>query len=425
MDIQVARFRQTLELLKPVIPRKPTLPILTNVLLRDGKAMATDMETMVIVRVPEADIDCLLPYSDVVKMIQYVPGMETLHIEATDGRMKMSWSDGSSTFGTKKPADFPLMPEFVPVAEAPIDIDILIPAMYEVLAFSATETDRPVLNGVTLVMGEEIAVAAGTGFQMAYKPLPLSFPQESIVIVPQSSVAALKLLWAKTPRTPPASDSLIPILMAKKQATVALNSERGLRFVFGDETTAIVKLVDGDPPAWLKLMPKEDPVMQATVMAPDLALAVRRVLTVALEGSKIVRLEFDEGSAKISAIYGDQEAESAVRVLTLQGAPNKVGLNASFLLDYLKGKDGLVTISWVSEGTPVAFKHQKSPMVLIMPMKVDWENTQPATEPEQAEPEAEAEAEPEAETEPEAEPGGKIEAEAKNPKPKKQRGKKQ
>ncbi len=403
MDIQVARFREVLGLLKPVIPRKPTLPVLAYVLLKDGQAVATDLDTMVIVQVPEADIDCLIPYADVDKMIQYVQGLEYLHIEPKEGKVTMSWSDGSSTFGTKNAEDFPAVPPFVPVAEAPLDVDTLIPAMYEVLRFAASEATRLVLNGVTMVMGEEIAVAAGDGFQMAYKSLPLSFPQEKTFVLPVGSVIALKLLREKTPRTPPVSDSLISVIMAKKQATVALDSERGLRFVFGDSTTAIVKMVQGNPPEWLKLIPKQEPVLQASVMGSQLELAVRRVSRVALEGSKIVRMVFNDDTATISAKHEDQEVESTIKVLASQGTPGKVGLNANFVLNYLKGKEGIVSLSWVSEGSPVAFKHQKSPTVLIMPMNVDWDG--PVPKPEAEEPEAEeAVAEEAVAEEPEKEP---------------------
>jgi len=419
MDIQVARFREVLGLLKPVIPRNPTLKVLTHVLIKDGKAVGTDMDTMVIVQVPEADIECLFPYTDVVKMLQYVQGLEYLHIEPRNGKVTMSWSDGSSTFSAGDPLDFPSLPEFVPTVEADIDIDTLIPAMYEALAFAATETSRPVLQGVTLVMGDEVAVAAGDGYRMAHKVLPLSFPQESINVVPAGSVNALKLLWDKTPRTPPASDSLIPIIVAKKQASVALDGKTGLRFVFGDSTTAIVKLVDGSPPDWLKLMPKKEPVLKASVMGSQLELAARRVLSVAMMGKKIVRLVFNDDSVTVSAKYDDQEIESTIEVLVSKGAPNKVGLDVSYLLEYLKGKEGLVTLSWESRGTPLLFNHQNTPTVLIMPMNVDWDEAkvEPAQEADgesveeaEAEPVEEAEGEPvpvpgeEPVQEPEAEP---------------------
>ncbi|GAH35611.1 unnamed protein product [marine sediment metagenome] len=53
MDIQVARFREVLSLLKPVVPRKTALPVLTNVMLKDGQVVATDLETIVKIPVPE------------------------------------------------------------------------------------------------------------------------------------------------------------------------------------------------------------------------------------------------------------------------------------------------------------------------------------------------------------------------------------
>ncbi|GAH39404.1 unnamed protein product, partial [marine sediment metagenome] len=52
MDIQVARFRQTLELLKPAVARNSKIKSLGSVLLKDGKAIATNLETMVITAVP-------------------------------------------------------------------------------------------------------------------------------------------------------------------------------------------------------------------------------------------------------------------------------------------------------------------------------------------------------------------------------------
>jgi DNA polymerase III sliding clamp (beta) subunit (PCNA family) len=361
-----------LGLLKPVVPRKTALPILTNVLLQDGQAVATDLETMVIIPVPEADVTCLLPYTDVVNMLQYTQGGEHLHILAESGKVRMTWSEGSSSFSSKDAKDFPPVPEFVPVAEALLDGDTLIPAMVSVLPYTATETDRPVLNGVTLILGEPIDIAGGDGFRMAYQVVPLSFPQNITIILPSSSVSALYHLWEKTPRTPPPSDSLIPVIMAKKQVSVAFDGKRGLRFVFGQAATAIVKLIEGSPPVWLKLIPKEEPALQLHLMAGELELAVRRALRVAKDGKGIIRMVFNDDTATISAKADDQEVESQVKTFATKGAPNKVGLSATYLLDYLSGKEGIVTIAMTTPGSPVMFQHQKNPRVLIMPMSVDW-----------------------------------------------------
>jgi DNA polymerase III sliding clamp (beta) subunit (PCNA family) len=373
MDVQVTRFREVLGLLKPVVPRKTKLPILTNIMLKDGQAVATDLETMVIVPMPEADITCLLPYTDVAKMLQYTQGGEYLHIEDDAGKVSLKWSTGSSSFVSKDVQEFPAVPEFVPVVEAPLNSDALIPALVSVLPYVATETSRPVLSGVTLVLGEPVDVAGGDGFRMAYQVLPLSFPQNTEVILPSSSVAALHLLWQKTPRPHSPADSLIPMVMAKKPVSVALDGDRGgMRFVFDQAATAIVKLIKGSPPSWIKLIPKEEPALQTCVMAGELELAVRRVMTVAKDNSGIVRMVFNDATATISAKKDDQEMESSIKTFGTKGAPNRVGLNASYLLDYLKGKEGIVTIALSGGTAPAMFQHQKDPRVLIMPMVVQW-----------------------------------------------------
>ncbi len=406
MDIQVSKFRDTLGLFKTVVPRKPRLEVLTNIMLKDGKAVATDMDTLVAVPLPEADINCLIPYADAVKVLQYVPGDEMLHIEVKDGTITMSWSDGSAEFsvGEKTVDDYPPVPEFAVDAEALVDVDALIPTMDEILVYAATEDSRPVLSGVTLVLGpEQTMVAAGDGFRMAHRVLPLQFPREAVVIVPRDSVDTLKLLWQKTPRTLPAgADSIIPIITAKKYASIAVDVKRtGLRFAFGESATAFVRLIQGNPPDWLKLMPTGEPQMVASVIAPELDLAVRRVQQIAKGGSGIVRLVFNDGTATISARGDGHNAESSIKVMVMsraeppkaaapepsqtgaevaapegeapKAAPmNRVGLNSKYLLDYLKGKEGVVTITMTQEGAPVAFRYQKAPTVLIMPMLVQW-----------------------------------------------------
>jgi DNA polymerase III sliding clamp (beta) subunit (PCNA family) len=359
-------------------------------MVKDKQLVATDLETMVVLPLPEADdMACLIPYNDAVKTIQYIPGAETLHIELKDGRIVMSWSDGSMTLDTMKVEDYPAVPDFKPVSEASLDADTLIPAMFDVLGYAATETDRPVLNGVSLILGEPVEVAAGDGFRMAHKVLPLKFPLERILIVPSSSVRVLQLLWSKTPRTPPVTDSLIPAITAKKFSSVAVDEERGLRFVFGKSATAIVKLIAGSPPSWIQLIPKTEPKYRASVMGNELELAVRRAYKLAKEGAGIIRMVFKDGSAIISANHEGQNVESSISVIsTHKGDSSRVGLNAKYLLDYLKGKEGIVTITVTEEKSPVGFRYQAGPTVLIMPMFVQWpDKTEPAAE---VKPEAEA-----------------------------------
>ena len=369
MDIQVARFRQTLELLKPAVARKPAIKSLASVLLKDGKAIATNLETMVITAVPEVDLTTLVPLKEVTEVLKFTPGLELLHIKSKPGKLYLSWADGSASFPVEDSGSFPDAPEFTPETEGSLNTDALIPALVRVLPYAATDSDRPVLAGVTLILGDPIEVAAGDGFRMADQVLPLAFPKHNIVIIPSSSVAVLKHLWEKTPRTPPPVEELVPALLAKKFAMVAFDGKLGLRFEFDNDITAIVHLVDGQPPDWLKLVPKGEPVLRVHLMASDLEVAVRRVMRVAQDGKEMVRLAFKGDKATISAKSDDHKVESSFQTMDSMGTPNRVSLNVNYLLRYLAGKQGIVTLSSTGKGSPIAFQSKDDPRVIIMPMK--------------------------------------------------------
>jgi len=373
MEIQVARFRAMLDLLRPAVARKSKIESLQSVLLKDGQAIATNLETMVVIEMPEANLTSLVPFMDVAKVLQFTPGGELLQIKSKPGKLLLSWADGSASFPVKDSGTFPNVPEFVPEAEESLDIDALIPALVSVLPYVATGSDRPVLNGVTLILGDPIEVAAGDGYRMADQVLPLSFPKNAVTILPSSSVAVLKHLREKTPRKPPPAEELMPILMAKQHAMVAHDGKLGLRFQFENNTAAIIHLVEGKPPDWLKLVPKGEPILQVHLLPEDLEVAVRRVMGVAQDGSGIVRIAFKDDKATVSAKSDGQKVESSFKTMDSNGAPNRFAINVSYLLRYLSGKQGIVTISWTGGTSPVAFRSQNNPRVLIMPMKPkDW-----------------------------------------------------
>ncbi|GAI70580.1 unnamed protein product, partial [marine sediment metagenome] len=182
----------------------------------EGKAIATDLETMVIADLPEAEEPMLLPFASLAEMLKYVPGNETIKIEVQNKKVSLAWSGGTASYPTQAIQDFPLLPEMPTKAEGTIDGYTLIAAMLAALPYVAADETRPVLCGVTLMLGSPIEVAAGDGFRMSHQVLGLSFPLEAKIIVPAHAVRILGHVFAKAPRTPPSSaDSLIPIITAK------------------------------------------------------------------------------------------------------------------------------------------------------------------------------------------------------------------
>ena len=418
MEIQVIKLRELMELFKPVVPKKSALPITAYIRLGEGKAVATDLETMVIADLPEAEEPMLLPYASLAEMLKYVPGNETIKIEVQNKKVSLAWSGGTASYPTEAVQDFPVLPEVPTKAEGMIDGDTLIATMLAALPYVAADETRPVLSGITLVLGTPIEVAAGDGFRMSHQVLGLSFPLEVKIILPAHSVAILGHVFSKTPRTPPTSaDSLIPIITAKRQLHVALAGDSKVRVDFGRTASVVINLIAGSPPEWLKLIPKGEPILQSQVFVPQLEAAVKRVRAVAKDGKGIVRLVFADGNLTVSATNEEQEISATIDTLNTQGEPGRTALNYSYLLDFLSGKQGIITLSQYDKVGPVVFQYQNSPRVLIMPMFVQWGDEKPAAEKAEAEPET-IEEEPEVEPVDELEPPLEEEAaEVEEPEP--------
>jgi len=429
LEIQVNKLRELLELLRPAVPKKSTLPITAYIRLGEGKAMATDLESMVIADLPEAEETMLLPFFSLADMLKYVPGNGTLKIEVQNKKVFLAWDGGTASYPTESVQDFPVLPEMPTRAQGSIDGDTLIPAMLAALPYRATEEARPVLSGITLVLGSPLEVAAGDGFRMSHQVLGLSFPLEEKIIVPAHSVAILGHVFAKTPRTPPTTgDSLIPIIVAKRQLHMALQGDNKLRVDFGLTASVVINLIQGNPPDWLLLIPKGEPVLQSQLFAPQLEAAVKRVRDIAKDGSGIVRMVFADGKLTVSAKGEEQEISATMDTLNTQGEPGRTALGYSYLLDYLSGKQGIIIFSKYSDTGPVVFQYQNSPRVLVMPMFVQWDGEKPATA-EKAEPEPETieenlEEEPESNLEEEISQDSSFEPEEKIPVAAKSPGKK-
>jgi len=389
LEIKVNKLKEVMDLIKPVVPKTPTVKSVACLSLGNGKAVATDLETMVIVNLPEATEPMLLPYAAIAEMLKYVPGSETLKIELKGKFIFLSWSNGSASYPTEDFEDFPLLPELTARAEALIDGDVLIPTMLAALPYTAEDDTRPVLNGLTVVLGSPIEIAAGDGFRMCHKTLGLSFPVEEKIIIPRHGVSILDHVFAKTPRTPPATtQSLIKVVTAKRQLCMSIIGDNKLRLDFGTSASVVINLIPGKPPEWLALIPKGEPMLQSQIFAPQLEAAVKRVRIIAKEGTDAVRMEFADGKLKVSAKGGDQEISSTIATVHTQRAATRIAINQKYVLGYLSGKQGIITFSKYTESGPAVFEDQHSPRMIVMPMQVAWgDETPPAAK---AAPRAEA-----------------------------------
>jgi len=368
MEIKVVRLREALNLLQPVVPKKPTLSVLTNVLLKDGRAEATDLETAVALELPEADGQCLVPCRKVADLLKRVPGNETLTLEQKGKSLNLAWSGGKASYEAPSPKDYPPSPKVESKAQRSVDGDTLVAALSSMADYCATAENRPVLTGVTVYFGERLEAMAGDGFRMVYQPLPIAFPVDGVdsVVIPARSIQLLGHVWDKTPRAPTGS-SLVELITSRRQLELGLGD--GMLIVRLGRATLVIKLIAGSPPNWRQLIPS-DVRPEVRVLAPEFERAVRRVQDAASDSKGILRLSWSEVAMTVSAKSEENQVETTVPVEAQE--PGRVAINISYLLEYLRGKQGLVTMGVKSQQEPVVFHYGTSPLVIIMPMFVQW-----------------------------------------------------
>lgn len=234
--------------------------------------------------------------------------------------------------------------------------------------YCSAQESRPAFTGVHLFLGEKVKVAGADGFRLAFQTLPASFPAEAVVIIPRGTVKTLAHLWDKLPPAPPLAGPLIKQITARRELQLGLDKKR-LRITFG-RVTFIAQLIEGSPPNYEQLIPTEVS-QEVWLFAPDLERAVRRLKEIASDASGEVRLTWTETSLTATA-KSKEKGEVTAQVLVQATALGRMGINVVYLLDYLNGKEGVVTMGTRGAQDPVLFRHSTSPLVLIMPMFVQW-----------------------------------------------------
>jgi DNA polymerase III sliding clamp (beta) subunit (PCNA family) len=109
-------------------------------------------------------------------------------------------------------------------------------------------------------------------------------------------------------------------------------------------------------------------------MASELERAVRQVSMVARDEKGAVRLTWSDSTMTVSARSDDMGGVETTIPVHTESNPARIAINVNYLLRYLQGKDGLVTMEISGEQSPVLFRYSGSPLVVIMPMFLQRES---------------------------------------------------
>nr|MDD5701050.1 hypothetical protein [Dehalococcoidales bacterium] len=86
------------------------------------------------------------------------------------------------------------------------------------------------------------------------------------------------------------------------------------------------------------------------------------------------RLRWDTTKMSVFAKAGEVgDISTDIPVMSADG-PERIAVNIKFLLEYLKGKEGVLTIGANDRKSPLVLHYQNLPLVAIMPMHIAWDD---------------------------------------------------
>jgi DNA polymerase III sliding clamp (beta) subunit (PCNA family) len=251
-----------------------------------------------------------------------------------------------------------------------------VAGLLSVADYCAPEDDkRPLLQGVTVLLGDQIDVMASDGFRLATTRLPVSIPpvnDTKSVVIPQETVYLLGELWKRAPRNNRDGASVVDLVLPKTDLELEVDASK-VQMRFGI-VSLCSRRIEGTPPNYHQLVPDYAPSVQ--LYGPDLELALRRVQIPAKEGKAILRIIWDAGAMTLGA---DSEDAGNIEVKFPAQTFNagKFAVEYHFLLEYVRGKPGLITLCSKDHQSPMLLQYLNAPTVVIMPRLVSWPGEPP------------------------------------------------
>lgn len=309
------------------LPSRPPVPVLGGVLLdaASGESLTVsgfDYEVSAQVGVPAtiaAEGRTLVSgrlLADITKALPNKP------VEITVDGARVTITCGNSRFSlpTMPVEDYPQLPD-MPQRAGGVAAEVFAEAVGQVAVAAGKDDTLPMLTGVRVEMeGDKFTLVATDRFRLAMREVNWQ-PAEGFttagMLVPARTLAeAAKTLGS-----------------AGGTIELSLGSGDGLLGLSGTGRRTTTRLLDAEFPKYRQLLPSEHSA-GAIVEVAALADAVKRVSLVAERGTQ-VRLEFTEGSLRLSAGGDDEGSAEEELPVELTGEGLTIAFNPGYLLDGL------------------------------------------------------------------------------------------
>ena len=227
---------------------------------------------------------------------------------------------------TMSAEDYPQLPEMPPIV-GELAPEVFARAVSQVAVAAGRDDTLPMLTGIRVeIDGSSLTMAATDRFRLAVREFTWE-PGEGGPASGDGEVTAI-LAPAKT-----LSEAAKTLTSGGSKIELALGRGDGLLGLAGGGRRSTTRLLDAEFPRYRQLLPKEHTSAAVVEIAP-LVDAIKRVSLVAERGTQ-VRLEFSEGSLRLTAGGDDEGSAEEELGVDYTGDPVTIAFNPGYLLDGL------------------------------------------------------------------------------------------
>ncbi|MEN6605877.1 MAG: DNA polymerase III subunit beta [Bryobacteraceae bacterium] len=360
VTLQTSEFIREMELLEKIASRKPTIAILSNVLLSadaggGARLVATDIEVGLVTtcpaEVPEPGITTLSA-KRLLDMLRLLQGPQVQLTLDTNGSVRLRCGNYNARLQTAPPADFPKLPSMrdLPTVLLP---QSTLRTMISRVQFAVSDKDkRYFINGalVSLLDGS-FKLVSTDGHRLCLATATWECTAQEPFIIPVSTLVKLAEM------------------LTGEEDVVFAQSDKHLFFLVNGRLL-VSRMIDGKFPAFERIIPKGDDKCSMEVDRMALRAAVQRVLITAGD-SFIVVLHL--AGPELTITSKSQGIGDAVETLAINatGAERTIALNGQYLLDFLNAATSAnVTMHQKTQDGALLFRDGEEYCYIQMPVRL-------------------------------------------------------
>jgi DNA polymerase-3 subunit beta len=361
-----------LQLIKGVIEKKNTMPILSNILIEAEHNQlilkSTDLDVGFICQCPAQVIEPGTFTIDAMKIqeiLSYCSDRQ-MQFSMNEGTLlNINTAEGNIQFDdieTMNVNDYPTIPQYDFSEAFSINASFFSECINLVLFSISSEAHKYALNGCFFQIKDGLMEMVSTDtHRMSALKTPVSDEDFEIkLLIPRKTILELKKMIASA-----AEDERLDIGFFENRLFFRFSG----RILFS-------RVIDGTFPEYEKAIPlNNDKVFQFD--RKQLLEIMRRKLIFLSDKSKLVRIQFSKNQMNVSLVNSQRGASKDRVAIEYNEEPFEVGYNVSYFYDFLKnmtcdtiemyvkqtGSQGLFRI--VKDELPYDYKH------VIMPMRIN------------------------------------------------------